>query len=74
MFANFLILRNGDEWWRLRSALQKNLSRPIYIRQFIESTNEILQEFVESVEQITTTTGEPVDIEPYLANLNLERK
>lgn len=62
--------RNGPEWWRLRSALQKNLSKPVYIRQFIDSTNAILNDLVQAIDGVT----QPMDIERYLANLNLERE
>lgn len=62
---------NGSEWWRLRSSLQKNISKPVYIRQFITSTNDILGEFVEALGKSAT---EPVDIERYLGQLNLERE
>lgn len=51
--------------------MQKNISKPVYIRKFISSTNGILTEFVDALEG----SGEnPIDIERYLANLNLECK
>lgn len=71
LISCFSLIRNGNEWWRLRSSLQKNISKPVYIRKFITSTNGILTEFVDALEG----SGEsPIDIERYLANLNLECK
>ncbi|XP_071440069.1 cytochrome P450 302a1, mitochondrial-like [Hetaerina americana] len=41
-----LLPTNGQEWWRIRSAFQKDLSRLSSVRLYLSNTNAVLQEFV----------------------------
>jgi ecdysteroid 25-hydroxylase CYP302A1 len=38
--------RNGQEWWKLRSEFQKNLSQPRNVRNLLPSTDQMTREFI----------------------------
>lgn len=59
--------RNGAEWWRLRSELQKEISAPKSVRSFLPEVDEVTKEFLEFLPK-----AENVDMLPKLARLNLE--
>lgn len=65
--------RNGDEWWRLRSELQKGLSSPTHVKQFLSQTDDITREFISHL-NVTNPNETVPDLLPELARLNLERK
>lgn len=41
-----LLPSNGEEWWNLRAELQKGLSSPQNVRQFLPLADEIIREFI----------------------------
>lgn len=41
-----LLPSNGEEWWNLRAELQKGLSSPQNVRQFLPLADEVIKEFV----------------------------
>lgn len=45
----FIIFRNGDEWHKLRSSLQKGFSTNDALYKFISYTNEVAEEFVQKL-------------------------
>lgn len=64
---------NGDEWWRLRSELQKGLSSPNHVKQFLSHSDVITKEFIVQIKP--AVAGEEVpDVLPELSRLNLECK
>ncbi|XP_030372024.1 cytochrome P450 302a1, mitochondrial [Scaptodrosophila lebanonensis] len=66
-----LLPTNGEDWWRLRSELQKELSAPRSVRSFVPAVDEVTLEFMEYLkQQPETETG--IDMLPKLTRLNLE--
>lgn len=61
--------RNGPEWWRLRSELQKEVSAPKSVRSFLLEVDEVTKEFLQFIPK-----NENIDILPKLTRLNLECK
>lgn len=66
-----LLPTNGEEWWQLRSELQKGLSAPQNVRNFLPIADEITQEFLELC--IKDHYFIP-DLLPSIERLNLECK
>ncbi|KAL5291061.1 CYP302A1 family protein [Megaselia abdita] len=62
-----LLPTNGQEWWRLRSELQKELSVPKNVRSFLMDVDDITNEFVNHLESDIV-----INMLPELARLNLE--
>lgn len=67
-----LFNRNGPEWWRIRSVFQKGLSSPASVLNFLPSSNEIIQEFIERIDK-NILQNNP-DFLPELSRLFLECK
>lgn len=66
-------IRNGPEWWRIRSEFQKGLSSPTNVRSFLPDTDDITTEFSNKLQ--ATKDGEDIpDFLEILSRLNLERK
>lgn len=63
--------RNGDEWYRLRSAFQKHISPLQDVRSFLPTANEIISDFVEKCINNNTVID---DFLPLVSRLYLERK
>ncbi|XP_046391836.1 cytochrome P450 302a1, mitochondrial-like [Ischnura elegans] len=63
-----LLPTNGQEWWRLRSAFQKDLSRLPSVRSYLPNTNAVLQEFISHTRDIYVKTdqdcGSSIDQSP----------
>lgn len=69
----FFLNSNGSEWWRLRSELQKGLSSPSHIRQFLCDSDSITKTFIETIPETAEIDAEHIaDFLPELSRLNLE--
>ncbi|XP_002009150.3 cytochrome P450 302a1, mitochondrial [Drosophila mojavensis] len=66
-----LLPTNGPDWWRLRSQLQKELSAPRSVRNFVREVDAVTQEFLTFLEQ-SVEAGAAIDMLPKLTRLNLE--
>lgn len=66
-----LYYRNGSEWWRLRKAFQKHLSKVQCIKQYVESTDKVVREFMD---HRIKHAGYRKDLGPELSRLFLERE
>ncbi|XP_058053646.1 cytochrome P450 302a1, mitochondrial [Anopheles bellator] len=71
-----LLPTNGLEWWKIRSELQKGLSAPQSVRNFLPATDQITKEFVARIQTTSApeTDGPFVvdDFLPIISRLNLE--
>ncbi|XP_050093938.1 cytochrome P450 302a1, mitochondrial [Anopheles aquasalis] len=71
-----LLPTNGLEWWKIRSELQKGLSAPQNVRNFLPPTDRITKEFVSRLKQLGSAqpTGSFLveDLMPAISRLNLE--
>ncbi|GJQ70311.1 putative cytochrome p450 [Trypoxylus dichotomus] len=65
-----LLPTNGPEWLRLRSVLQKGLSSPISVQNFLPSTNNIVQDWLLRIKELSQQPN--VDYLPELSRLFLE--
>ncbi|XP_039437333.1 cytochrome P450 302a1, mitochondrial [Culex pipiens pallens] len=66
-----LLPTNGIDWWKIRSELQKGLSSPQSVRNFLPLTDQVTKEFVASVKQTESKDSVP-DFMPGISRLNLE--
>lgn len=66
-----LLPTNGEEWWKLRSELQKGLSSPKNVRNFLPIADEVIKEFIDEI-RINDKNGLIIDFLPELERLNLE--
>uniref|UniRef100_A0A6E8VP05 Cytochrome P450 n=1 Tax=Anopheles coluzzii TaxID=1518534 RepID=A0A6E8VP05_ANOCL len=69
-----LLPTNGAEWWKIRSELQKGLSSPQNVRNFLPATDKITKEFVTRL-RAQMEPGKSILIEdfmPLVSRLNLE--
>ncbi|XP_026328415.1 cytochrome P450 302a1, mitochondrial isoform X2 [Hyposmocoma kahamanoa] len=62
--------RNGSEWWRLRSAFQKNFTAPQSVKEHVTDTDAVVQELVRYVKDYNISCKE--DFLESLNRLNLE--
>jgi cytochrome P450 len=69
-----MCIRNGPEWWRLRSEFQQGLSRPQSVRLYLPQTDKIIQEFISHLKLWTKSAGESHDFSDELSRLFLECK
>jgi len=65
-----LLPTNGPEWWRLRAQLQKELSAPKSVRNFVCQVDGVTREFLRFLQE--TREGDAIDMLPKLTRLNLE--
>ncbi|KAJ2946948.1 hypothetical protein O0L34_g16295 [Tuta absoluta] len=65
-----LLSTNGPEWWRLRSTFQKNFTSPQSVREHVETTDEVVREFVNWLKEMKVSEND--DFLAYLNRLNLE--
>ncbi|XP_059612609.1 cytochrome P450 302a1, mitochondrial [Phlebotomus argentipes] len=63
-----LLPTNGSAWWKLRAQVQKNLSSPQIVKQFLAAVDEITREFLEKLDLDRAEE----DFLPELSRLNLE--
>ncbi|XP_045493534.1 cytochrome P450 302a1, mitochondrial [Colias croceus] len=65
-----LLSTNGPEWWRIRSAFQKNFSGPRNAKQYVNITDQVVEEFIQWIKDVNVSSND--DFLPYLNRLNLE--
>ncbi|XP_017009646.2 cytochrome P450 302a1, mitochondrial isoform X1 [Drosophila takahashii] len=65
-----LLPTNGPEWWRLRAQLQKELSAPKSVRNFVCQVDGVTKEFLRFLQE--SRKGDAIDMLPKLTRLNLE--
>ncbi|XP_058462813.1 cytochrome P450 302a1, mitochondrial [Malaya genurostris] len=66
-----LLASNGIEWWKIRSELQKGLSSPQSVRNFLPLTDQVTREFVANIKP-TDSRDHVADFMPAISRLNLE--
>nr|UOW66135.1 cytochrome P450 302A1 [Rhopalosiphum padi] len=64
-----LLPTNGTDWWRLRKAFQKHLSKVQCIKEYVDSTNTVVGEFIDRRIKRKVRTD---DFSPELSRLFLE--
>ena len=69
-----LVFSNGEEWYRLRSAVQQNLMRPKAIEVYLPIVTEIADEFIERVKEIMDDSGHVPDLRNEISKWNIECK
>ncbi|XP_069355066.1 cytochrome P450 302a1, mitochondrial isoform X2 [Maniola hyperantus] len=47
-----LLSTNGPDWWRIRSAFQKNISSPQNAKQYIQEVDNIVKRFVQWIQHV----------------------
>ncbi|EDW79890.1 uncharacterized protein Dwil_GK17776 [Drosophila willistoni] len=68
-----LLPTNGPDWYRLRSQLQKELSAPKSVRNFVPQVDGVTQEFLQFLRKSQQDQVIPAeDMLPKLTRLNLE--
>lgn len=67
-----IIHRNGEEWWRIRSELQKGLSKPQNVRNFLPDADATVQQFMKTLPQQFDENQEIDEMLNELSRLNLE--
>lgn len=71
---NNLFYRNGPEWWKIRVELQKGLSSPQNVRNFLPAVDKVILEFIQSFPKFLNHDHSSADFLTELSRLNLERK
>jgi ecdysteroid 25-hydroxylase CYP302A1 len=64
--------RNGCEWWKLRSELQKGLSSVQNVRNFLPYADQVTLEFFQQLDRRMPNNGVMTDMLPEVSRLNLE--
>uniref|UniRef100_A0A182NIJ1 Cytochrome P450 n=1 Tax=Anopheles dirus TaxID=7168 RepID=A0A182NIJ1_9DIPT len=69
-----LLPTNGLEWWKIRSELQKGLSSPQNVRNFLPATDKITKEFIARLKPNPAENNLLLvdDFMPSISRLNLE--
>ncbi|KAG5863274.1 hypothetical protein JTB14_027897 [Gonioctena quinquepunctata] len=65
-----LLPTNGPEWFRIRSVFQRGLSSPQSAKKFLEGSDEVIQEWLNMVAEISVTPD--LDYLPEISRLFLE--
>ncbi|CAH1117643.1 unnamed protein product [Phaedon cochleariae] len=65
-----LLPTNGPEWFRIRSVFQRGLSSPQAVKNFLSGTNEVIDEWLVMIEEISKRPN--TDYLPELSRLFLE--
>lgn len=65
-----LLPTNGPEWWRIRAQVQKELSAPKSVRNFVRQVDGVTKEFIRFLQE--SRNGGAIDMLPNLTRLNLE--
>ncbi|XP_046342658.2 probable cytochrome P450 CYP44 [Haliotis rufescens] len=63
---------NGEEWYRLRTAVQKMMMRPQEVTAYLPFTNQVASEFVSKIEKLRNEDDEVEDFENEMAKWSLE--
>ena len=72
-FIIILFFRNGPEWYKIRSELQKGLSHPKNVRDFLSHVDTVTQEFIEFLPHRRFDKNNEIDdMLDDLSRLNLE--
>ncbi|XP_053688672.1 cytochrome P450 302a1, mitochondrial isoform X2 [Sabethes cyaneus] len=66
-----LLPSNGIEWWKIRSELQKGLSSPQSVRNFLPLTDKVTQEFIYRLKP-NEKDDDVADFMPAISRLSLE--
>jgi uncharacterized protein YpbB len=69
-----LSCRNGEEWYRLRSAVQQMMMRPKEVQHYLPLTDEAAKGFVRKIESTKTQSHEVENLRMLVAKWNLEGK
>lgn len=64
--------RNGDEWWKIRSKLQKGISSPKNVRDFLPRADEAVKDFVRTLPQQFNGQSEIPEMLDEVSRLSLE--
>ncbi|XP_063220343.1 cytochrome P450 302a1, mitochondrial isoform X2 [Bacillus rossius redtenbacheri] len=67
-----LLPTNGPEWWRLRSAFQREISKVQCVRGYLPTTNTVISEFLEELKSNESSNKTAGDVLPKLSRLFLE--
>ena len=67
-----LVGNHGEEWWRVRSLVQQDMLRPKSAMFYIDSLEEISQEFVAKMSAKSDGEMEVDDVLPYIHRWALE--
>lgn len=62
--------RNGSEWWRIRSAFQKNFTAPQSVKEHVTNADAVVQELVRYIKDYNISSKD--DFLESLNRLNLE--
>lgn len=63
---------NGEEWYRLRSAVQQMMMRPKEVTVYIPLVEEVVKDFISHIKQIRNQEGDIQDFRLEAAKWNLE--
>lgn len=66
--------RNGDEWYRLRSAVQQMMMRPKAVTAYLPLVNEVASDFVDGISRIKDSNGDVPNFLNEIAKWNIECK
>ncbi|CAO1322094.1 unnamed protein product [Diamesa hyperborea] len=67
-----LLPTNGAEWWKLRSELQKGLSSPQNVRNFLPKADGVTHQFINNLSAYFDDNNVISDMLPEVSRLNLE--
>ncbi|XP_046406719.1 probable cytochrome P450 CYP44 isoform X2 [Ischnura elegans] len=63
---------NGDEWYRLRSAVQQMMLRPTEVHYYLPHISEVASDFVERIREKTKGNGELGNLREEVSKWSLE--
>lgn len=66
------IFRNGPSWCKIRKNFQKGLSGPLSVKKFLPGSEEIVAEWLERINNISTSPNSSINCLPELSRLFLE--
>ncbi|KAL4226163.1 hypothetical protein ACF0H5_014149 [Mactra antiquata] len=63
---------NGEEWYRLRSAVQQMMMRPKAVTVYLPAVTEVADAFIERLKQIMNDNGHVADLKNEISKWNVE--